>query len=196
MTLSLSTLRRHAASQGYRLWKVPDGITLDLDYGPYSLTIAASNEIAVRGVSLEALADFLESKASAAGDEASRRRHQVVPRRQLRQPLPRPWTLDRLIRRQWSITNRSGSTARSVTFTASGTLMISGSRDWTTTVAHLENGQGYAITGSAGWGSTVDKPEIRVTWFNKDPAEMKGVTLRWPASAISFPGVPRQARLD
>ena len=118
-----------------------------------------------------------------------------APHRHLTQPMPKLWTLDHLIRKQWSITNRSGYTARSVRFTACGALMISGRNDWTANIDQLDDGQGFAITGASGWGSTINQPEIRVTWLSEDrPAEMQAATLRWPASARSFPGVPRQAR--
>jgi len=201
---SLNTLRRHAASQGYRLWKVPDGSALDWDYGPYTLTVAASNEVELRGVGLNELADFLERPRGllSTGSPARGKRQGVrpgddaqVPYSHLITAMPKAWTLDHLIRKHWSITNRSGYTARSVTFTTTGPLMISGRKDWKADIDQLEDGQGYAVTGTAGWSSTVNKPEIRVTWFSDDRAEeMKVATLRWPASAISFPGVPRQTR--
>ena len=101
------------------------------------------------------------------------------------------WTLDRLIRRHWSITNRSGHTARSITFTASGALVIFDRQGWTTTVDHLETGQGYPVVALAAWGSTIHTPELRVTWFSdQEPGHLKVTTLHWPASAISFPGAP------
>ena len=59
-TPSLSTLRRHATSKGYRLWKVRGSSPHDWEYGPYTLTVAAINEVALRGVDLDELADFLE----------------------------------------------------------------------------------------------------------------------------------------
>ena len=109
--------------------------------------------------------------------------------------LPQLWTLDHLVRRHWSITNRSGCTARSVTFIACGPLLISGRKDWATNIDQLDDGQGYAVTGTASWGSTITKPEIRVTWYSNDrPDKMKVATLRWPAAAVSFPGPPRQDR--
>jgi hypothetical protein len=104
-----------------------------------------------------------------------------------------PWTLDRLIRQHWSITNRSGHAARGVTFVASGALVVFGQRDWTIDIAQLEAGQGYPISAKSAWGSTFNAPEIRVTWFSDlQPEHMRMTTLHWPASAISFPGAPLQ----
>ena len=73
-TPSVSTLRRHAASQGFRLWKVPDGSALDWEYGPYTLTNTASNDVALRGVGLDDLADFLvdEERGHGASDRSKR----------------------------------------------------------------------------------------------------------------------------
>ena len=73
-TLSLTTLRRHAAGRGYRLWKVPDGSALNWDYGPYTLTSTASNEVTLRGVGLDDLADFLvdEERGHGARDQTRR----------------------------------------------------------------------------------------------------------------------------
>ena len=69
-----------------------------------------------------------------------------------------PWTLDRMIRQQWSITNRSGSTARSVTFAASGALMIFGQREWTIHVDRLDAGQGYPNLRHVGMGQHDQHP--------------------------------------
>jgi len=73
-TSSLPTLRRHPASRGFPLWKVPDGSALDWEYGPYTLTSAASNEVALRGVGLDDLADFLvdEERGHGASDQTRR----------------------------------------------------------------------------------------------------------------------------
>ena len=200
-TPSLSTLRRHAAAQGYRLWKVPNRSSLDWDYGPYTLTIVVSNEVALSGVGLDELADFLERhrclKATVRADTGPGVRHGEadLARRHLAPPMPKQWTLDHLVRRQWSITNRTGATARSVTFTASGALTISGRQGWTDHIGELSDRQGFAITGTSGWGSTFNQPEIHVTWLSDGRGEeMQACTLRWPTSAISFPGVPRQVR--
>jgi len=109
--------------------------------------------------------------------------------------MPQPWTLDRLIRQQWSITNRSGYSARSVTFAASGALVVFGRRDWTILIDRLDSGQGYPISAMSAWGSTIYPPEIQVTWFSDQlPDHMRVATLHWPASAISFPGAPLQGR--
>jgi hypothetical protein len=198
-TPSLSTLRRRAAAQGYRLWKVPNRSSLDWEYGPYTLTIVVSNEVALSGVGLPELADFLEQHrcllptVTVNTGEGVRRDDTELARRQLVAPLPKLWTLDHLIRRQWSITNRSGATARSVTFTASGALVISGRPEWTAHIGELGDCHGFAITGTSGWGSTFNQPQIRVTWLTDDRRDqMQAYTLRWPTSAISFPGVRRQ----
>jgi len=105
--------------------------------------------------------------------------------------MPQPWTLDHLTRRHWSITNRSGFTARSVTFIACGPLLISGRKDWATNIDHLDDGHGYAVTGTAGWGGTHAKPEIRVTWYSNDrPDKVKVATLGWPGLPIHSPNLP------
>ena len=52
-TPSLSTLRRRAARQGYRIWKVRRGSDLHWDYGPY--TLINNNMVALRGVGMEGL---------------------------------------------------------------------------------------------------------------------------------------------
>ena len=105
---------------------------------------------------------------------------------------PQPWTLDRLIRQQWSITNRSGHTARSVTFTAHGALAVFGRRDWMMAIDQLDADQGYAITATSTWGSTIERPLIDVTWFDdRQPDGLLLATLRWPASAVGYPGGPR-----
>ena len=62
-TVSLRTLRRRAAAQGYRIWKVRKESALYWDYGPYTLTIVDSYAVELRGASLEELADFLEKPA-------------------------------------------------------------------------------------------------------------------------------------
>ena len=109
--------------------------------------------------------------------------------------MPQPWTLDRLIRQQWSITNRSGYTARSVRFAASGALVVFGRRDWAIAIDRLDAGQGYPIFAMSAWGSTIYPPEIRVSWFSDQlPDHMRMATLHWPASAVSFPGAPLQGR--
>jgi len=48
---------------GYRLWKVPGGSALDWEYVPYTLTNTASDEVALRGVGLDDLADWLMRSA-------------------------------------------------------------------------------------------------------------------------------------
>ena len=201
--ITLSTLRRRAVARGYHIWKVPERSLLYLDYGPYTLSVTASYAVQLRGVGMDELAAFLQEPArlseSATGRPpgADERRPSTVQRHQSRHQdgTRRLWTLDHLIRHQWSITNRSGYTARSVAFVASGALRISGSPDWTATVDQLGDGQGYGICATSAWGSTFHKPEIRVTWFSDDqPDQRSGITLHWPASAISFPGAQREGR--
>lgn len=121
----------------------------------------------------------------------------VASLRRVTDAMRQPWTLDHLVRAQWSITNRSGYTARLVTFTAYGALIISGRRDWTATVDELHDRQGYGLTGMSAWGSTFNMPEICVTWFSDhQPDCMRVVTLQWPASGTSLPGGAREARLS
>ena len=60
-TPSLSTLRRRAARQGYRIWKVRRGTPLSWEYGPY--TLINNNMVALRGVGLEELSAFLDCPA-------------------------------------------------------------------------------------------------------------------------------------
>ena len=62
-TPSLSTLRRRAAAQGYRIWKVREGTDLSWEYGPYTLSIRASYAVELRGVGLDELALFLDRPA-------------------------------------------------------------------------------------------------------------------------------------
>jgi len=81
-----------------------------------------------------------------------------APHRQLTQPMPKLWTLDHLIRKPWSITNRSGYTTRSVRFTTCGALTLSSRINWTANIDQLDDGQGFAICGTAGWGSTINQP--------------------------------------
>ena len=62
-TPSLSTLRRRATAQGYRIWKVRDGSDLFWEYGPYTLSIRATYAVELRGVCLDELALFLDRTA-------------------------------------------------------------------------------------------------------------------------------------
>ena len=61
--VSLKTLRRRAAAQGYRIWKVREGSALYWEYGPYTLTVVDSYAVKLRGASLEELAAYLEKPA-------------------------------------------------------------------------------------------------------------------------------------
>ena len=55
---SLRTLRRRAATHGYRIWKVRRGSDLYWDYGPY--TLVDNNMVALQAVGLEEMAAFLD----------------------------------------------------------------------------------------------------------------------------------------
>ena len=59
-TLSLTTMRRHAAAQGFRIWKVRKNAVSYWEYGPYTLTYVGMNAVELRGVGVEELAAFLK----------------------------------------------------------------------------------------------------------------------------------------
>ena len=56
-TPSLRTLRRRAAAQGHRVWKVRRTSDLYWEYGPF--TLIDNNIVTLRGVDLPELAAFL-----------------------------------------------------------------------------------------------------------------------------------------
>jgi hypothetical protein len=60
---SLTTLRRHAAAQGYRIWKVRKDSVSYWEYGPYTLIFVGINAVELRGVGVEELAAFLKKPA-------------------------------------------------------------------------------------------------------------------------------------
>ena len=62
-TLSLTTMRRHAAAQGFRIWKVRKNSLSYWEYGPYTLIYVGMNAVELRGVGVEELAAFLERPA-------------------------------------------------------------------------------------------------------------------------------------
>jgi len=62
-TLSLTTMRRHAAARGFRIWKVRENSVSYWEYGPYTLIYVGMNAVELRGVEVEELAAFLERPA-------------------------------------------------------------------------------------------------------------------------------------
>jgi len=59
-TLSLTTMRRHAAAQGFRIWKVRKNSVSYWEYGPYTLIYVGINAVELRGVGVEELAAYLK----------------------------------------------------------------------------------------------------------------------------------------
>ena len=91
----------------------------------------------------------------------------------------KPWTLEHVTRERWAITNRSGHTARAVTFAAKGALVIQGDHEWAVALEQVKDGEGYPVTGRVAWGG--DKPQIRVTWVSDHEAGHRRLTtLDWP----------------
>ena len=61
-TITIRTLRRRAAEQGYSIWKVHSSTREYWEFGPYALISDDNNSIDLHGVGIDELVQFLDGR--------------------------------------------------------------------------------------------------------------------------------------